>query len=63
MENTYLVWDSTTKNAIVIDPGCSNSSEEESLAGFIRNENLNLLFLLNTHCHIDHIFGNAFVKN
>ena len=48
--------------AAVIDPGNYNDDENMELKTTIEDENLNLLFLINTHCHIDHIFGNDFVK-
>lgn len=59
-ENTYLLFDET-KECIIIDPGCSNKSEQEELADFIKDENLKPVKLLNTHCHIDHVFGNSFI--
>ena len=61
-ENTFLVWDENTKDALIIDPGSSMPEEEKDITGFIKQENLNPVYLLNTHCHIDHIFGNAFFK-
>lgn len=60
-ENTYVLYDDTGECAIV-DPGCCNNTEENILSEFIENENLKPKYLLNTHCHIDHILGNAFVK-
>lgn len=60
-ENTYVLYDNTGECAIV-DPGCCNNSEENILSEFIKKENLKPKYLLNTHCHIDHILGNAFVK-
>jgi hydroxyacylglutathione hydrolase len=61
-ENTYLVWHKLTNESAVIDPGCSTKSEEETLSNFINDNNLRVKYLLNTHCHIDHILGNAFIK-
>lgn len=61
-ENTYLIYDDAYCEAAVIDPGCTSEAEENELAGFIQEKNLNIKYLINTHCHIDHIFGNAFVK-
>lgn len=61
-ENTYLLYDETLECAI-IDPGCCNREEENTLKNFITSKNLNPVLLLNTHCHIDHILGNAFVAD
>lgn len=62
-ENTYVVWDSITLDAAIIDPGCYEINEEKKLAEFIKSNNLLVKYLINTHCHIDHIFGNAFIVN
>lgn len=62
-ENTFVVWDEETKETIVIDPGCLNTDEEIKLKSFIEENSLSVKYLLNTHGHLDHIFGNAFVKN
>lgn len=62
-ENTYLVWDDETKEASIIDPGCNEHVEHNFLKDFIRKENLNLVYTINTHCHIDHVLGNSFIKN
>jgi len=56
-ENTYLLWNEKL-NAIIIDPGCYFTAEEETLQNFIKEKNLTPVQLINTHCHIDHIFGN-----
>lgn len=61
-ENTYLVWDSETKEAAIIDPGCFNTSEQNELTRFIDQHKLKPTLLLNTHAHIDHVLGNAFIK-
>lgn len=59
-ENTYILFDET-KECVIIDPGCFNPSEREEIIQFIKDENLKPVRLLNTHCHIDHVFGNAFI--
>lgn len=61
-ENTYILSDET-KECIIIDPGCSNSSEQKELTDYIINNDLKPVKLLNTHCHIDHIMGNNYVSN
>ena len=59
-ENTYLLWNENL-NAIIIDPGCYFTAEEETLQNFIKENNLKPVQLINTHCHLDHIFGNKWV--
>ncbi|MFN3403355.1 MAG: MBL fold metallo-hydrolase [Cytophagaceae bacterium] len=61
-ENTYLLFDET-KEAIIIDPGCSDRDEEEQIKSFITNNGLVLTKLINTHCHVDHVLGNYFIKD
>ena len=61
-ENTFVLWDDESKECAIVDPGCSNASEETILERFITDNNLNVKFLINTHCHIDHILGCEFVK-
>ena len=60
MENTFVLYDETNE-CIIIDPGCFEKEEEKQLVEFIENNNLNVIKLINTHCHIDHVLGNAFV--
>jgi glyoxylase-like metal-dependent hydrolase (beta-lactamase superfamily II) len=63
-ENTYLIWDNELLETAIIDPGCSDSSEQKTLFNYIEKNNLKPKYLINTHCHIDHILGvNAIVKN
>jgi glyoxylase-like metal-dependent hydrolase (beta-lactamase superfamily II) len=60
-ENTYLLYDNS-KECAIIDPGCMTMAEQKELAGFIEDHQLKAVLLINTHCHIDHILGNAFVS-
>jgi len=60
--NTFVVWDEETKEAAVIDAGTSGLAEEELLDDYITKNDLKIKFLINTHCHIDHILGCSFVK-
>ncbi len=61
LENTFVVWEVETKEAAVIDPGCFSASEEDELKNFISKNQLSIKYLFNTHCHLDHLFGNNFV--
>lgn len=59
-ENTYVVSDESGE-AVIIDPGCYTLEEREILLSYIAGEDLSVLYLLNTHGHIDHMLGNRFV--
>jgi hydroxyacylglutathione hydrolase len=59
-ENTYILYNDL-RECIIIDPGCYFDEEKEALAGFIEKTGLQPKMLLNTHCHLDHIFGNKFI--
>jgi glyoxylase-like metal-dependent hydrolase (beta-lactamase superfamily II) len=60
-ENTYVISDDT-KECVIVDPGCYEESEKKELTDYIASRQLKVKMLLNTHCHIDHVLGNAFVK-
>ncbi|MEI9957042.1 MAG: MBL fold metallo-hydrolase [Ferruginibacter sp.] len=59
-ENTYLLYDEF-KNCAIIDPGCYFDAEKEQLTQFIDQMGLVPKMLLNTHCHLDHVFGNKYI--
>lgn len=61
-QNTYVVFDPVTLQGAIVDPGCSNYDEKKELSDFIEKNGIIVKYLLNTHCHIDHIFGNKFIK-
>ncbi len=61
-ENTYVVYDETNE-CVIIDPGCYEAHEKVELMQFIQQNKLQPVRLLNTHCHIDHVFGNAFIAS
>ncbi len=61
-ENTYVVYDES-KDCIIFDPGCYSQMEREQLKNYINEHNLHPVKLINTHCHIDHVFGNQFIAN
>ena len=60
-ENTYLLIDEATRATAIVDPGMYTRAEQQKLTDFIAAEQLDVQYLLNTHAHIDHVLGNAFV--
>lgn len=60
-ENTYLVYDDTRECA-VIDPGCYSDDERKAITSRIAQLDLRPKYIINTHCHIDHIIGVNFLK-
>ena len=61
-ENTYVLYDESDE-CVIIDPGCMEKGEQQELQHFIHEKNLRPVRLLNTHTHIDHVFGNHFVAS
>jgi len=60
--NTFVLSDETGE-CVIIDPGCSNQSEEEELSDYIKSNSLIPKAQIITHYHIDHILGIKFVKD
>lgn len=62
---TYVVYDKNTKDAVVIDPvldyepaSATTSTESiDTLVGFIKDQSLNVHYILETHAHADHLSG------
>ena len=61
-ENTYVLFDENGKG-VIIDPGCYERQEESDLLSFIEQRQIEIVAVLNTHAHIDHILGNQFVTS
>jgi len=57
-ENSYIVWQPDSRECVVFDPGL----EPETLLQILAEERLELVAILNTHGHADHIAGNAALK-
>lgn len=55
-ENTYIINDENNK-CWIIDPGMYDLSEKKVLVDFLKNKSWKPQYILNTHCHLDHIFG------
>ncbi|GAB3636840.1 MBL fold metallo-hydrolase [Hymenobacter arcticus] len=60
-ENTYLLIDEATRATAIVDPGMYSAAEQRTLSAYIDDNKLDIKYLLNTHAHIDHVLGNAFV--
>lgn len=52
--NCYVVSDTKTKKAFLIDPG----AEAEKIKEYVVSKRLQPEFIINTHCHYDHIGAN-----
>lgn len=58
--NTYLLINDANE-CILIDAGCFDARECSKLSSYITENKLSLKRVLNTHLHLDHIFGNKFI--
>lgn len=57
--NTIVLYDDT-KEAVIIDPGMSSFIEREDLSNFLKDSELKIKYIINTHPHIDHVLGNGY---
>jgi hydroxyacylglutathione hydrolase len=57
--NAYLVWDGSSPEALVVDPGMSSTPSLVERAGA---NGLRVHLIANSHGHIDHIFDNGPLK-
>lgn len=62
-ENTFLVIDSATRQAAVIDPGMLHGEEREAFDRYIKDNGLKLTQIILTHAHLDHVFGAGYVTD
>jgi len=56
--NCYLIGDEQTREAVVIDPG----GDVEAIEFLLKEDDLKVKAIINTHTHFDHIGGNADLK-
>lgn len=67
---TYVVFDPTTRDAVVIDPvldydpisSATATTSVEQIEAFLKKERLDLHFVLETHAHADHLSGSQYLK-
>ena len=57
-ENTYVVWQPERRDALVFDPGL----EPDAILSLLDEQKLDVVAILNTHGHADHIGGNEAMK-
>ncbi len=57
-QNSFLLWQESPTDAVVIDPGF----DTRTILRVLEAENRSLAAILDTHGHVDHIAGNAAMK-
>ena len=58
--NCFVLSDETNE-AVIIDAGCFYPEEKQRLKDYIESNGLVVKHVLNTHLHLDHVFGNPFL--
>lgn len=61
--NCYIYFDENSGNGVIIDPAAYSVSEQNFILSAVRENNINITHILNTHGHIDHVLGNGFAKD
>jgi glyoxylase-like metal-dependent hydrolase (beta-lactamase superfamily II) len=56
---SYIVADDATKETAVVDP----SFNSEVIIPILRDQSLKAKYVINTHCHTDHVAGNRYIKS
>lgn len=59
--NTYIIFDTNTCEAAIVDPGMTTERECARIDSYIENNGLHVKYLINTHMHIDHLFGDEYI--
>jgi glyoxylase-like metal-dependent hydrolase (beta-lactamase superfamily II) len=60
-ENTLII--QNQPDCMIVDPGCYQSGEVEELIGYLTENKLRPVCIVNTHCHVDHVLGVDKIKN
>lgn len=61
--NTYLITDKETGDTAVIDPGMIDAAEKREFDDYVSANNLKITQIINTHLHLDHCFGDNYVRD
>lgn len=62
-ENSFLLVDEATGDAIAVDPGMFYPEEEKAFDRLVEEQGAHLIQIVNTHLHLDHCFGLNYVKD
>lgn len=62
-ENTYLIIDKETGYAVLVDPGMFNQRERDEFDNYVGGNDLKIQQIVNTHLHLDHCFGDNYVRD
>jgi glyoxylase-like metal-dependent hydrolase (beta-lactamase superfamily II) len=62
LTNCYLAACERTTEAVIIDPGFDNQLGAKQIVSTIRDDDMKLRLILNTHGHPDHTCGNGLIK-
>lgn len=56
---SYIIADDATRDAVIVDP----SFNAEAIVRLLKEKNLNVKYIVNTHDHIDHTADNEYVRS
>jgi len=58
-ENSYILYSDKSKTGFIIDPG----SKPDEIISFVKDNNLKIKAILNTHGHFDHTMFNQYISD
>ena len=61
--NCYILADESSREAAVVDPGTGSREEVDAIAAEVGRLELRVRYILNTHGHPDHMWGNDLLKS
>ncbi|MDR2835601.1 MAG: MBL fold metallo-hydrolase [Bacteroidales bacterium] len=56
--NAFVLYDDT-REAVIVDGAAENEKQSNELLKFIEEKNLKVKYIISTHGHFDHIYGNS----
>lgn len=61
--NTYLLIEEDTLETAIVDPAMLDTEEQRRFDDYIKDNNLKVTQIINTHLHLDHCFGMDYAKS